>query len=234
MFEFVFRRHMSHPVKEILEPACGTGRLLVEMASHGYEITGYDSSREMVEFANGLIEEAGQSTLASADVGTMQTYTTDAVFDAAINPINSLGYLTSDKDIISHLKNTAAMLQPGGLYVFEIDCAYEGEIEEDTAGWTVEDEGIKVTTVWNVVEQDFENRLSHQCSRMRVESNMCVEEYEDRHTLRLWLLDDLKQLIQQSDGFELIAIYDHKRNSIDLNTRITGEMGNLYYVLRRR
>jgi hypothetical protein len=44
--------------------------------------------------------------------------------------------------------------------------------------------------------------------------------------------DDLKCLIHRSGKFRLETIYDENHNQIPLNAHISGEMGNLYYVLK--
>ena len=55
---------------------------------------------------------------------------------------------------------------------------------------------------------------------------------EDRHELRLWFFEDLKNLIRESGKFRLEAIYNEKHNQITFDTHINGELGNLYYVLK--
>ena len=41
------RRHLPSETKEILELACGTGKLSVQFARDGYAVTGLDLSEEM-------------------------------------------------------------------------------------------------------------------------------------------------------------------------------------------
>ena len=36
------RKYCPFPVRRLLEPACGSGRLVTEMAARGYEVTGLD------------------------------------------------------------------------------------------------------------------------------------------------------------------------------------------------
>jgi SAM-dependent methyltransferase len=59
----------------LLELACGSGRLLVPLASEGYELTGVDSSRSMLDLAQQALEEAGvaeQCTLVQENMCTMR------------------------------------------------------------------------------------------------------------------------------------------------------------------
>ena len=58
----------------LLELACGSGRLLVPLASEGYDLTGVDSSKSMLDLARLTLEEAGladQCTLVQENMCTM-------------------------------------------------------------------------------------------------------------------------------------------------------------------
>jgi len=120
MIKRVFLTHSQFPVTSILEPACGTGRALVDLALLGYRITGYDRSTAMVAYSNERIRSAGLEKLARATLGDMATTKVEGTFDSAIILINSLGYLVSDEDVVNHLRNTAACLKTGGLYLVHL------------------------------------------------------------------------------------------------------------------
>ena len=70
------------------------------------------------------------------------------VFDAALNSINSIGYLHSDDEIVSHLRATGSSLRQNGIYIVHLNFAHEGVLP-DGDHWTLERGGIRVS---NVVE----------------------------------------------------------------------------------
>src|SRR5687767_11485684 len=45
-----FRKYAKRPVKRVLEPGCGGGRLVVELASRGYEMVGFDTSEAALAY----------------------------------------------------------------------------------------------------------------------------------------------------------------------------------------
>jgi SAM-dependent methyltransferase len=57
--ESCLRTHAPAPVRAILEPACGTGRILAALAVRGYEVAGYDVSPEMVAYATARLARSG-------------------------------------------------------------------------------------------------------------------------------------------------------------------------------
>ena len=108
-------------------------------------------------------------------------------FDAAVNSINSIGYLHSDDDIVSHLKATGSSLRDNGVYVLHLNFAHKGELPAGDF-WTLERGGIRVNTSWRILNEDRETRLCHQICTIVVEQNGKTDRYEESHTLRLWLL----------------------------------------------
>ena len=48
----VFGRHVRGTTKRLLEPACGTGRLMFRLERKGYQVDGIDLSQNAVEYCN--------------------------------------------------------------------------------------------------------------------------------------------------------------------------------------
>ncbi len=230
-FERLFERHVPFDVHRILEPACGTGRFLRMFPTRGYAITGYDRSPEMLVFARSVIAAAGIGAMAEAVRGEMTGVTYDREFDMALNSINSLGYLLTDEEIVSHFRLTGEALRPGGIYVVHIACALDCEPDPEGDSWTVERDGISVTTTWGVEREDKDTCLSHQLCRMEIDDHGQAVTLVEPHVLRLWFYEEFRYLVGESGALKLGAIYSEKFDEIPLDSHITGEMGNLYYVL---
>ncbi len=231
-FERLFKKHVPFDVHRILEPACGTGRFLRAFPARGYAITGYDSSTSMLAFARKGIAAAGVVGMAEAVRGEMTGVKYDREFGMALNSINSLGYLLTDEEIISHFRLTGEALRPGGIYVVHIACALD--CEPDPAGdtWTVERDGVSVTTTWGVVREERDARLSHQLCRMEIDDHGRAMTLAEPHVVRLWFYNEFCDLVGESGTLELEAIYSERFDEIPRDSQITGEMGNLYYVLK--
>ncbi len=233
-FGRVFEEHVPFPVRRILEPCCGTGRFLLALPRHGYEVTGYDKSQEMLEYARGRIRERGDPSMARAVEGDMTSALFEREYDAALNSINSMGYLLSDDNIVAHLRNTGASLKPGGVYIVHIACAWDGRPDLDHNTWTMERDGVSVTTTWRIERDEPEARLSHQICTMRVESEAETSVLVFREKMRLWYHDEFREFVRRSGTLEYEALYSEGFERLPLDTRVTGEMGNLYHILRSR
>jgi len=231
-FKRFCEQHVGFTVKHILEPACGTGRFLITLPKYGYHITGYDNNPNMVASAKEKIQAAGNDKMADVFLMDMKQGSLGKKYDSAINSINSLGYLLTDEDILSHLRNTGESIKRGGIYIIHLACAWDKLESHQDEGWTMKRGKISVRTVWDIKKEDRQKQLSYQVCKMHIEDHGETIEIVDHHTLRLWFYDDLKKLINSSQKFQLEAIYNEKQEGIPLNIHITGELGNLYYILK--
>lgn len=231
-FRDCFKKYVPFAVKSILEPGCGTGRFLVSLPKYGYKVTGYDNNPKMVAYAKKRILEAGLEDVATVLLQNMRTAKFKANFAAAINMLNTLGYLLSDDEITAHFRNTGESLRSGGIYIIQLACAWDKLKVEGNGGWTIKRDGVRVKTIWEIERQDREKKLSYQVCKMDIDDHGKHIVLEDRHRLRLWYFEDLRSLLHKSGKFKLEAIYNQKYKQIPLTTRISGELGNLYYVLK--
>ena len=229
-FKGVFATHVPFPVRHILEPACGSGRFLRTLPPHGFQVTGYDINPVMVQYAEDSVAAAGCEGSVRIVLANMASAEIPGEFDAALNSINSIGYLHSDDDVVSHLKATGSSLREGGVYLVHLNFAYEGELP-DGDHWTMERDGVIVKTSWRILNEDKESKLSHQIGSFEVEQAGNVEQFDVHHTLRLWLYSDLQELIHRSGQFEVVAIYGEDFQELKNREHLSGELGNVYLTL---
>jgi SAM-dependent methyltransferase len=227
-----FDRHSLIEVKNILEAACGSGMFLRGLPRHGYRVTGYDLSPEMVEYANRSIACCGLESQANAVEGDMCSIRFPGAFDAALTLISSLSYLTTDADLSAHFRIMSETVRPGGVYIVEVffvctDLEYEKYPYET---WTVEEEHLQIDVSWKIENYDYAEKLRNIRLNMDILDNGSRLVFEERHRLRLWLYEDFKAFCREG-GFRIDGIYDQKFRPVPLDASITGELGALYMAL---
>ena len=234
-FHNCFQQYSDLEVKRVLEPACGPGMFLEILPQFGYYTLGYDLSVGMVNYSKERLKKGGL-TIGEADViaGNMKSIEFDEQFDAAFICINSLGYLRSDKDISSHFKIMGKTLKKGGIYIVEISCKCDDLKNEkkfdDT--WYIEEDFLELELTWAINWYDLEHRIRHVDFRMRINDNGNKIVVEEAHELRLWLFDEFK-CFANLGGFEIVGIYNQNYEKIAENTPITGELGALFFILKK-
>jgi cyclopropane fatty-acyl-phospholipid synthase-like methyltransferase len=107
----------------LLELACGSGRLLVPLACEGYELTGVDSSRSMLNLAEHALEEAGvakQCTLIQEDMCTMRL---GQKFRLAFIALGSFGHVCTRQEQRQTLAVVHDHLTAGSRFILDISNA---------------------------------------------------------------------------------------------------------------
>src|SRR5580698_7772957 len=81
--EACFAKYSKRPVKRLFEPACGTGRMVIQFAKAGYEIWGNDLNETASKECNARLLRAGYAE--SAFVGDIADFSVKKKDDAAFN-----------------------------------------------------------------------------------------------------------------------------------------------------
>ena len=217
------------PVRRVLEPACGTARILKALGERGYDVLGYDQSPEMVAYASRKLAAVGGRALR----GDMASFRPPGRFDVALNLVNSIGYLLEDADLLLHWERVAEALGPGGIYIVQFSYAGEASETSSFGPWENRVGDLATALTWSVVREDMATRRSHQHCRIVARRGGEERVLEEDHVLRLWNQEDVDRLVGASP-FELLAVYRDRFEPLPLDTPRTGDDGNLYHVLRRR
>lgn len=104
----------------LLELACGSGRLLLPLASAGYEITGVDTSAAMLELARQALEAegvAGSCTLVQQDMCALQL---GKKFHLAFSALGSFGHIVTRRAQQQALAAVRAHLTASGTFILDI------------------------------------------------------------------------------------------------------------------
>lgn len=232
MIKKCIEEYISHDVKRVLEPACGSGRLLIDLADMGFEVTGYDLSNEMVAYSTQRLEESGAKDRVTVLKGDMITADFEEQFDLAFNAINSLRYIMMDEDYVRHFRNTAASLRPGGVYLVHLSMAQKQWKGKDDCSWETDVDGIRGKVKWGCTGVDLKAGVSHEYFEIDADDNGMHVAFRDDHDCRLLTYDDFKRLVNESGRLKLEAVYNEDLEPLDLSTEITGEMGNHFFVLK--
>jgi len=107
---------------KILDVPCGNGRLSLELAARGFDLTGVDVASEFIEEAKTKSAERGLGI--EWRQRDMRELPSQAPFDGAFCFGNSFGYL-DDRGNADFLKAVAATLKPAARFVIDTGAAAE-------------------------------------------------------------------------------------------------------------
>jgi SAM-dependent methyltransferase len=200
---YCFKRLSRHPVRRVLDIACGTGPHLFRLARRGYRIIGLDLSRENIAYVRS--RAAAQGLPVSLHVADMTRFTLPAPVDAAICMQDSQGHLLTNDQILRHLRAVARALRPGGLYVFDRFIPSSWTDPARRWAWTRRRGRLTVRATFaaleavNPVTQVFREDMDFE-----VVENGAVRRYRQHHLSRMVFPQELKALVALAGGFEFV------------------------------
>ncbi|MCG8418693.1 MAG: class I SAM-dependent methyltransferase [Proteobacteria bacterium] len=243
--EAMYERHAPGPTRRVLEPACGSGRLVVEMARRGYHVTGFDLSDSTLEFAKKRLERA-RRTRSNAKKpaerspgrvrlhkGLMQSFRFRGQFDLAHCLVSSFRYLLSEDDALSHLECTARALRPGGIYVLGFHLSEYVADGISRERWVAERNGVHVVCNIQSWPAERHRRRESLRSRLVVSRRGRVTRHETSWEFRTYSARQFRSLVAKVPNLEHIATYDFDYNP-DKPCRLGAERLDQVAILRRR
>jgi len=229
--EAACRKYCPFEARRLLEPACGTGRLVAELASRGYDLTGFDLSRPALGYLRRRLKRRGlRAALFEAD---MADFHVDEQADAAFCTLNSFRHLLSEEAARRHLECAAAALRPGGLYILGLHLMPPDADDECTERWTERRGQTRVSVTLRVLETDRRRRLERLRVNLLVRSNGSVIRLRDDFSLRRYTGAQFLRLLAKVPRFELADVYDFWYE-IDEPLELSDETADTVFILRRR
>jgi len=193
-----------HPVRKgrVLDLACGTGTVALSFASQGWDSWGIDSSSEMLAVAEQKIHECGQHVQLSCQ--DMRRFTVPPGMDLITCLYDSLNYMLSLSDVEAVLARVAQHLNPGGLFLFDMNTAWALE-----NGWddeTVFSESDDLAVIM-ACEYDRDRLLARVTVTGFVRRGELFERFSETHEERAYSESEIEAGVRAA-GLCPVAKYD--------------------------
>jgi SAM-dependent methyltransferase len=214
--------------RKVLEPGCGSGRMLEALAERGLAVTGIDLSEPMLELARRRL--SGKGTVLRAD---MRDFDLGEQFDGAVCPINTLLHLSPD-GLARHLECMDRHLGTGATYLVQVG-TLDPDQWEPFAGshWEASRGTTQLKVDWVDEELDASRGLSRQRSRIEVlAGERAGEVLEEVHEMTAWTPKTWAEAIAASP-FSEAATYDGGRKGRWPSVPPTATGGLLWHELDR-
>ncbi len=220
----IIKKYEKTKSELVLDLGCGTGRMTLELARLGYDMTGVDISTEMLDIARENSENSGfadKILLLCQDMREFELYGT---VDVTVSCLDTVNHLTDTKSLDKCLSLVHNYLIPDGLFIFDINGKHKFEtVYSDKSYVMEEDAGV---CVW----QNYYNEKNHisdfYITLFSEGEDGRYTRYDDIERERMYTLRSIKAALNRS-GFEFIGAY----RDFDFNTA-TDEDDRIYIVAR--
>ena len=202
--EKIFEKECKNPPELVLDLGCGTGKMTIELASRGYDMTGIDYSPEMLDVARTAAEENGNDILwLCQDMREFELYGT---VDATVCCLDCINHLESVEDLESCFKLVHNYLIPDGIFIFDVNARYKFENIYSNNTYTMEEDGA--VCIWeNDYDPDsqicdFYITLFKECADGR------YKRYDEQQSERMYPLAEIKSSLERCKMEFLYAFGD--------------------------
>lgn len=207
--EECFVRFLPSRPELVLDLACGTGSMTLELARRGYDMIGVDGSADMLSQAYAAKPENSGILFLEQDMRSFELYGT---VGAVVCCLDSLNYLLQDGDLTACFRTVHNYLDPDGLFLFDMNTPYKFCHIYGNNAYVLEDEqsdgagGNDVFCAW----QNFYNEKSRICdfelSIFEEQADGSYLRSDEHQQERCYSLEEIKKALSDS-GMELLGIY---------------------------
>ncbi|QDU35216.1 dTDP-3-amino-3,6-dideoxy-alpha-D-glucopyranose N,N-dimethyltransferase [Poriferisphaera corsica] len=244
------RRRGASALK-IMEPACGSSRLVIELAKRGHTCSGFDLEPGMIEYSKKLLKKRGLKADLSVQDMTSFKYPRTKKFDVAHCVVSTFKYLIKEADARKHLELVAESLRPGGIYILGLHLTPEDQTGKLRERWTAHRGGEHVTCNIQSWPPDYRKRTEAIRSRLivtplkgsspagtcdprwKVAETKETKYYESSWTFRTYNLKQLKSLIRSVPAFDHLATYDFNHD-ITYPIEFGSQLDNVLVLQKRQ
>lgn len=115
----------------ILEPMCGSGRLLIPLVKNGYNVEGIDNSNDMLDSCKKRSQDVGVSPVLHHT--TFEDFKDDKKYNGIIIPLGSFQLFYPRSKAYEALEKINKLLMPEGKLIFDLFIPWESMYENAEA-----------------------------------------------------------------------------------------------------
>lgn len=189
-------------VEDILEMACGTGKLSEYFLREGYKLTCFDLSDDMLSVAENRLRAYSNKELLCYD---MVEFKHKNSYDLIMSNCDSLNYIIDKSDLLKTFKNTCDNLRDDGIFIFDINSPYKLRHVLGNNIFIEDREDIFYT--WENFLYEDERLVEFFLSFFVREAENSYRRFDEEHIERIYEIDEIISLLEEA-GFKNIEYYE--------------------------
>lgn len=188
------------PVHTVLDLACGTGTIACLLAEKGYEVLAADGAEEMLIQAAAKAAELERPPLFLLQA--MPRLRLAQPVDAVVSTLDSLNYLTRERDLRETFRRVRRWLKPGGLFLFDVNTPYKLRRMD---GQLYMDETEDSVCVWRTFFSEKRQVCTYQVDLFRLRPDGAWDRSFEEHRERAWSEEFIRRYLAEA-GFTSVKL----------------------------
>jgi SAM-dependent methyltransferase len=217
----------------LLEPACGSGRLLLPMAERGFAVSGFDVEPAMLAMAKDRLKQAGVKGMLKRAAFDDFSFGSKR-FDMGFCLVSSFKYVLEEGVAREHLRRMAEHICPGGVYVLGVHITEYSDRRQQRERWVAQRDGVHV--VCNIASWPADRKKRTERVRSRLiatHADGSVKRYESQWDFRTYSVRELRSLVASEPRFEHVGTYTF-HHDIEQPCKLGDENLGVVLILLRR
>ena len=208
---------LSHKKGRVLDLACGTGSVALNLSKKGFDVVGLDLSSEMLSVADSKAQ--GKFRLFCGD---MTDFFFEKGFDLCVCCLDSINHLTELSSVEKCFNCVYNSLNNDGIFIFDVNTVYKHNEILGNNAFVFDEENFFLS--WDNEIQ--ENNIVRILLDFFVYNGKSYDRYSEEFFERAYSVDELKSVLY---NFDIIGIYDDLSLDSPKN-----DSERLYFVCKRK
>lgn len=185
----------------VLDLACGTGPITLELAHRGYNVQALDISPEMLAVADSKLFSAGYNVELTQQ--NMESFIVREPVDWVVCCFDSINYLEGIENVEKTFSQVYKSLKPGGYFTFDLHSEYK--LEHFFGNNTFASSDSELSYIW-------ENYFDHEIKAVTMDLTFFIPERDGTYTrleeTHVEYYHDIQSVtaLLQKIGFTLVSI----------------------------
>ncbi len=222
--KIIAREYRPGKPELVLDLGCGTGRMTLELARRGYDMTGVDYSPEMLDIARGSAEREGLDDKMLWLCQDMREFELYGTVDVTVSCLDSINHITSRDGLFRCFSLVHNYLIPDGLFLFDINGKHKFENTYAKETYVME-QGNKLC-IWQNDYNPKNGICDFYITLMNEGADGRYDRYDDVQREKMYTLAYIKRVLKKT-GFEFIGAYS------DFDFRPADDNSDRLYIAAR-
>lgn len=193
-----YAARLSGVVGKILEPAVGTGRILIPLLQQGYDIYGFDCSAPMLKICQQNLSHYAFDQ-ERVHMAQFENFLTEQRYAAIIIPTGSFLLLDDEDKAIAALQQCYQSLQSGGRLIFDIFFQHQFKLGQSSVKTfdCLNDQLISLTMTASEIDYVQQVTTTHHRYDLWDKTGNCIQSELEVFKLKWFGLSELKRILNE-------------------------------------